>query len=285
MESFKKYKKIKIINGKLPKLYILDSEMDEQQKNDFIIDNLSKINKNLNQKHSNLTFQTIRAIVKDLDKNNVIAINQKRKKENTLGILPEVNTPEAILSLLLYDLSPGDVLIVNVEYLNLEYPNENYSVANDNLMLDLLTMISNNYNVVVIVAAGNGNYEMNNKYDNNIIIVGGLFYSNSNYTVASNYGNLLTCYAQVPISVARYGLFENSSAATAQITGLVLLMQKYANSKGRFLTPAEIKKTLNENGRIVNIVGKNNASIPCTIPEWNKIKIAIDNIFLPKSTI
>lgn len=280
MGSFEKYKKIKIINGKLPKLYILDSEMDEQQKNDFIIDELSKINKNLNQKHSNLTFQTIKAIVKDLDKNNVIAINQKRKVENTLGILPEVNTPEAILSLIQYDLSLGDVLIVNVEYLNLEYPNGN-SVVNDNLMLDLLNMISNDYNIVTIVAAGNGYYEMNNINENNIIIVGGLFYSkNKKYSVASNYGKLLTCYAQVPIDLGRFGEFENSSAATAQITGLVLLMQKYANSKGRYLNPAEVKQILSNNGQKV----VTNKQIEANIPYWEIIESAIDGFFAPKTT-
>lgn len=265
MNTFDDYQKIKVLKGKYPNLYILDEKWFIQQKEKYQlkIDTTTRLfeNGNIDVEHSQKTLLTILSIVKKIEDISIFAVG--RERNNQFDSLPKGNTPEALFSITLYDLKKGDVLIVNLE-------TNNKPIIISKFMSDVLDILINDREIVVIIAAGNANKDLK-KLRHSSIIVGSINIVDNKIQEDSNYGETVTCYAISPIQLGDNISFSESSAATAQITGLVMLMQKYAFSKRRFLTHKEIKDILKISGKQISINNKIG-----NIPLWDNTSLAIN---------
>lgn len=272
----------RIEEGTYPNIYVLD---DFGGRGDRAISVSLNIDAN---SHGDKTIKTIESIAVGLSVLNVFKTHILRP----ISIIPtppsnvfpkyDYNFPsknilDALFSLLLLNsLRVGDILIANVET---EY-GENNSIVADYICKEMLKKIAK-LGVVVIIPAGNNPDPINDNDLDEIgdIIVVGSFYELTQlrrYATKNRYNSKLTCFAKdyVPIG----GGFTDTSAATAQIAGFVLLMQKYAKSKGLFLKPTEVKLILNTIGNKIDININSITLYNCNVPTWDAVCVEINRI-------
>lgn len=223
--------------------------------------------------HSEKTLAVLHDIVSDFPTGKMTLISANRINQSTM--FPwRTNIPEAIESIRFMDPSPGSVIMINLS------PVDGDSVLADKYIGQQLVKLTGR-GCVVIVSAGNKPQLLpvaRIPAGNQVVVVGG--YSAQSNTPESTYGPGVTSYMPVPISLTRYDVSMNygqSSAATAQMAGVVLLMQNYARSRGRFLTPSEVKSLLSTRGKPIAIQ-QNGQTVNSFTPIWSALKAGLDTI-------
>lgn len=221
--------------------------------------------------HSEKTLAVLQAIVPDFPPGKMTLISANRINQSTM--FPwRTNIPEAIESIRFMTPPPGSVVMVNLSPVN------GNSVLTDKYIGQQLVKLTAS-GCIAIVSAGNELQLLpadSTPSGNQIVVVGG--YSAQSNTPESNYGPAVTNYMPVPISLTRYNVtmdYGQSSAATAQMAGVVLLMQNYARSRSRFLTPSEVKSILSTRGNPISIQ-RNGQTINSFTPVWSALKAGID---------
>lgn len=275
----------RIVEGSYPNIYILD---DFGGRGDRAISVSLNIDAN---SHGDKTIKTIESIAAGLSARNVFKTHILRP----ISIIPtppsnvfpkyDFNYPyknilDALFSLLLLNsLRVGDILIANVETEN----GENNSIVADYICKEMLKKIAK-LGVVVIIPAGNKPLPINDNDMDEIgdIIVVGSFYELTQitkYATKNRYNSKLTCFAKDYVQIGDVE-FTDTSASTAQITGFVLLMQKYSKSKGRFLKPREVKLILSTIGNKIDINISSTTLHNCNVPTWEAVCVEINRIIL-----
>lgn len=278
MEFYNNYKSITVSGGTYPNIYVVDDfgrELNRTVSTTLAITIGS---------HGAKTILTIKSIAKR-SQNKIYKVNYFRPVMITDSSrdynFPQSSVMDAIFSVLIFDnLKAGDVFIANLEIID-----NNNSIVTEELcreMLKNLIMLG----VIVIVPAGNKNekiLDIDLADIGDIIVVGSICQDNitRKFSTKNRYNDRLTCFAEDKISLD-IGNFEETSAATAQIAGFVMLMQKYAKSKGRFLKPGEIKSILKTCGDKISI-SPYDTSLVNNVPNWLKVKDAINRVLTPDS--
>ncbi len=101
------------------------------------------------------------------------------------------------------------------------------------------------------------------------IVVGGV--DQAAQQIQSNYGATVCCYAA---PLASKPDFDESSAATSVVAGLVIRAQAHAKKRGRFLTPAEVKRLLQSCKRQPSISPAGRISVP----DWPSLETGINTL-------
>ncbi|QMW01739.1 S8 family serine peptidase [Spirosoma foliorum] len=226
--------------------------------------------------HSEKTLAVLKEIVPDFPPGKMTLISANRINQSPM--FPwRTNIPEAIESIRFMTPPPGSVVMVNLS------PVHGSSVLTDKYIGQQLVKLTAS-GCVVIVSAGNELQLLSADSipsGNQVVVVGG--YSAQSNTPESNYGPGVTSYMPVPISLTRYDVamtYGQSSAATAQMAGVVLLMQNYAHSRSRFLTPSEVKSILSTRGKPISIQ-RDRQTVNSFTPVWSALRVGIDAKLTP----
>lgn len=276
MEYYNNYKNISssFTGGNYPNVYIIDvfgRGLDRTVSNTLLIERGS---------HGEKTIFTIKSIAKRLYNNKIFKSNIHRPVVPSDNNYPSVSVTDSLFSILLSNsLRVGDILIANVE----TELGDNNSIITDLFCKEILINLIE-LDVVVIVPTGNGNSIVNLSDIGDIIVVGSFdpqSLTSTSFSTKNRYGTGISCFAEGKITLTADIEFMDTSAATAQIAGFVMLMQKYAKSLKRYLFPSEVKRILNLNGdKRENIV----VNLPrgtynnCNIPTWATVRIAINQL-------
>lgn len=231
--------------------------------------------------HGAVMRYVIQSLAEGLDSDKVTCVSIRRK--NILeGIQVDGNLPEALLSIEM-QITPGDLVVINVQ------PFSNDSFANDELTVYHLQTIVEKLGGIVVISSGNADGEMADELIGTppfpmstltpgVIIVGGV----DNVGVPlSQYGERITCYSVVPYKLPNYPvdvLFGGSSAATAYIGGMVMILLNYANSKGHVITGKDVVNLLKTNGQLFNVVTNDGTNVSGMVPTWPALRQAVDKL-------
>lgn len=278
MPYYDQYKNTNFTGGVYPNLYLVD---------DFGEVGNEEVELNLSispSSHGSQTIETIKSIA-----NHTVRPNLQIYKSNIIrnydSLYPSKNIIEALFSVLILNtLKIGDILIANVETESRVSTSLNgNSIITDKVCKDILLKLSK-IGIIVIVPAGNHPLPIDDSdlADMGDIIVVGSFknLTPTTFKTSNRFSEKITCFAEDRITIGA-NIFTDTSAATAQIAGFVMQMQKYAKSQGSFLTPKEVKQILKTMGDKINISAIGVTIHNCNVPTWATVATEIDRI-LPR---
>lgn len=223
--------------------------------------------------HGEKMLQVIRSLARGLSSDQVILTSLERK--NVLGNTKQHfrNLPEALMCVQI-QLQAGDLVIINIGA-----DSGGDSFARDSLIAILLESITNSQHGIVVISAGNLPQPLLPTLTSNVVVVGGV---SSDGQPQSRFGDFITCYGVVPYNLPdlppSYTIsvpFDLSSAATAYIGGMVLMMLNYARSKGVILTSKQVVGLLKANGNSFQVLLDSGITLG-NLPDWSKLRPAID---------
>lgn len=218
--------------------------------------------------HGEKTLYVVKTIARQLSDDHITLVSIKRK--NSQSSQRAQNLPEAIIYTQAM-LKKGDVVVIN-----LAPENAQDSFSTDPLIKQLLTNIINKLDGIVIVAAGNSVTKTNASIAPGLVVAGGISVEG---LPQSRYGTAVTCYGVVPYNFPDYPVstgitlasFGRSSAATAYMAGVAMVLQNYARSKNISLTPFDVVKLLSSEAT----QRAYNGATMC-VPDWGKLRAAIN---------
>ncbi|GEM_PF-5485524 len=256
-----------------PLLYLIDTRWPDQAEADgFVLEEYSLTDDRLNTDlHGAKTLAVLKDIVPQLPPTLVTLVSTDRKIELKQFQSPG-NIAEAIEAIRFYAPTRGSVVMINVSV-------SGQSVLADEHIAKQLTRLGRD-GCVVIVSAGN-TINLLNTSSVGIIVAAGYTLSEEGTADTfpnSAFGPNITCYLPGKIQTS-VGEFLRSSAAAAQLTGVVLVMQNYARSKGRFLRAGELKKMFRTTGKLLHIKTPEGPTLPGRSPNWISLSTAIDRVF------
>lgn len=229
--------------------------------------------------HGEKTLHVIRHLAKDLPVKKITVVSMDRLNEAGNFIQFPSNLPEALMSIQPL-MKKGDLVVIN-----LGSDDGHDSFAADQLISELLEYITGRLGGIAVISAGNLTKSLDSTLTFDAIVVGAV---NTNGVASSRFGSSVTCYGVVPYPLPDLKgypnpvIFNHSSAATAYIAGLVLMMLNYARAQGMQLISKQVVALLKANSSVFDILSNTGKIVAIgNLADLPKIRRGIDVLVHP----